>query len=121
MLRHLRNSQELILYASISCGAAYVGRLLPPFYFPILLLRLGIFAYCIYVIGNLEKNREFAIILGGALFIGMIGGYWDYLELLIKYDSSKVITSLSSALLLALVICTAIYQVRSNGREASKK
>jgi|SRR3569832_164160 len=120
MIRHLRNSQELVLYASISCGAAYLGRLLPPFYFPILLLRLGIFAYCIYVVGNLEKNREFAIILGGALFLGMIGGYWDYLELLIKYDSPKVISSLATATLLALAISTFIYQVRSNG-QASKK
>lgn len=121
MIRHLKNTNELVLYASLSCGAAYVGRLLPPFYFPILLLRLGIFSYCLYVVGNLEKNREFAIILGGAVFIGMLGGYWDYLELLIKYDSSKVTASLSSALLLALAICTVIYQVRNNGREAGKK
>lgn len=120
MLRHLRNSQELVLYASISCGASYIGRLLPPFYFPILLLRLGIFAYCFYVVANLEKNKEFAIVLGGALFIGMIGGYWDYLELLIKYDSPKVVGSLSTATLLALAIGTVVYQVRSNGQTSKK-
>ena len=120
MIRHLKNTNELVLYASLSCGAAYLGRLLPPFYFPILLLRLGIFAYCIYVVGNLEKNREFAIILGGALFIGMIGGYWDYIELLIKFDSSKVIASLSGALFLSLVFTAIICQVNSGGQVSKK-
>jgi hypothetical protein len=120
MIRHLKNTNELVLYASLSCGAAYLGRLLPPFYFPILLLRLGIFAYCIYVIGNLEKNREFAVILGGAVFIGMIGGYWDYIELLIKFDSPKVIASLSGALFLALVIAAIVYQVNSGGQISKK-
>jgi len=120
VLRHLKNTNELVLYASFSCGAAYLGRLLPPFYFPILLLRLGIFAYCIYVVGNLEKNKEFAVILGGAIFLGMIGGYWDYLELLIKYDSPKVVSSLATAALLSLAIGTIIYQVRSNGQTSKK-
>lgn len=119
MLRHLKNTNELVLYASLSCGAAYLGRLLPPFYFPILLLRLGIFAYCLYVIGNLEKNREFAILLGGALFIGVIGGYWDYIELLIKFDSAKVVAPLSGAFFLSLT--SAIFYRVNRGGQISKK
>jgi len=80
MLRHLKNANELILYASISCGAAFIGRLYPAFYFPILLLRLGIAGYCLYVIAGAEGNRDFAILLGGALFLGLVGGYWDLIQ-----------------------------------------
>jgi hypothetical protein len=120
MLRHLKNLNELVLYASFSCGAAYVGRLVPAFYFPILLLRLSIFLYCLYVIASLEKNKELAIILGGALLVGMIGGYWDYIELLIKFDFPKISAFVSGFLLFVAATAIVIHQLQANG-QASKK
>lgn len=105
MLRHLKNTNELILYASISCGAAFVGRLYPAFFFPILLLRIGVFAYCIYVIASLERNREMAIILGGSLFLGLVGGYWDLIEVWLRFDAERITTAVSIiAIFLAFVI-----------------
>lgn len=85
-MRHLKNANELVLYAAVSCGAAFIGRLFPALYFPILLLRLAIFLYCVYVIATLERNRELALVLGSALFIGMVGGYWDLIEVWVRYD-----------------------------------
>lgn len=116
MLRHLRNSQELVLYASISCGAAFLGRILPPFYFPILLLRLGIFAYCLFVIANAEGNRELAIIIGSALFIGMLGGYWDLIEIHLRYNLSQVIGTITAIVLFLVAGLVIVYQVKSNGK-----
>jgi CDP-diglyceride synthetase len=95
MLRHLKNLNELILYASISCGAAFFTRLFPAFFFPILLLRLGVLAYCTYVIATIERNREFATIFGAALLIGTIGGSWDYLEVYIRYNQELIAKLLS--------------------------
>ena len=116
MLRHLRNSQELVLYASISCAAAFLGRILPPFYFPILLLRLGIFAYCLFVIAKAEGNRELAIIIGSALFIGMMGGYWDLIEIHLRYNLSHVISTITAIVLFLIAGLVVVYQVRSNGK-----
>ncbi len=108
-MRHLKNANELVLYAAISCGAAFVGRLFPALYFPILLLRLAIFLYCVYVVASLEKNRELALIIGSSLFIGMIGGYWDLIEIWLHYDLAAIaqlttITLLFIASLLGLFI-----------------
>lgn len=88
MFRHLQNITELILYASVSCGLAFFGRLFPAFYFPIMFLRLGVFAYCAYVIAGCENNRELAFVLGGALFLGLIGGNWDYLEVYFRFNQA---------------------------------
>lgn len=95
MFRHLKNITELVMYASVSCGLAFFGRLFPAFYFPIILLRLGVSCYCFYVIGTTENNRELAFILGGAMFIGLIGGNWDYIEVWFRFNQelvSKLIT-----------------------------
>jgi hypothetical protein len=95
MFRHLKNITELVMYASVSCGLAFFARLFPAFYFPIVLLRLAVFAYCFYVIGTAENNRSLAFVLGGAMFIGLIGGNWDYLEVWFRFNQenlSKLIT-----------------------------
>lgn len=123
MLRHLKNLNELILYASISCGAAFLSRLFPAFLFPILLLRLGILAYCLYVIATIEKNREFAVILGGAIFIGAIGGYWDYLEIYIRYNQG-IIAKLLSLLTFVFLASTGLLVYLGgigNGKHIVKK
>jgi hypothetical protein len=119
MLRHLKNANELVIYATISCGAAFIGRILPAFYFPILLLRLAIFGYCIYVIGFTEKNKELAVILGGALFIGMVGGYWDLIEVYLRYDLAKILNTITFVLLFLLFVSAMIIKVHHG--KASKK
>ncbi len=108
MLRHLQNLNELVIYASISCGAAFMGRIFPAFYYPILLLRLGVFAYCLYVIAATENNKELAIILGGALALGMIGGNWDWLEVYLRFNQeliSRYVTLITCLLVATIGIC----------------
>lgn len=106
-LRHLKNINELVVYASISCIAAFLGRLFPAFYFPILLLRLGVFGYCFYIISRAEGNKELAVIISGALFIGLIGGYWDLIEIYLRYKQTEigmVLTLLIAGMVLAFSI-----------------
>ena len=103
MLRHLKNLDELILYASISCGAAFISRLFPAFFFPITFLRMGIFGYCIYIIAGAEKNKELAVTLGGALFLGMIGGNWDYLEVYLRYNQELIARLITVVTIISLI------------------
>ena len=95
MVRHLSNISELVIYASLSAGAAFFVRLNPAFYFPILLLRLSVLCYAIYVIGSIQQNRPFALCLIAALILGMIGGNWDYIELQLTYNQAEFIAACS--------------------------
>jgi len=120
MLRHLKNANELILYASISCGAAFIGRMYPAFYFPILLLRLGVSGYCLYIIAGTEGNKELAILLGGALFLGMLGGYWDLIEVYLRYDAPRIV---SNVMLVICVLVTAlgiVLHFKTNGKTSKR-
>ena len=121
MLRHLKNTNELVLYASISCGAAYLARLNPPFGFPILLLRLGVLGYCGYAIAITEGNKELAILLGGAMLIGCIGGYWDLIEVHQKYISPEMVISLTAASLAVLATVSYVLYRRESDGKASKE
>ena len=116
MLRHLKNANELVIYASISCGAAFIGRIFPAFYFPILLLRLGISGYCLYIIAGTEGNKELAIILGGALFIGMLGGYWDLMEVWLRYDSHRIVSTVMLVGCVLLIALGIVLHVKTNGQ-----
>lgn len=116
MLRHLKNANELALYASVSCGAAFLGRLLPAFYFPVLLLRLGVVGYCIYVIAYTEKNKELAVILGGAVFLGALGGYWDLVEVYLRYNLSQIVSVITTISIFVLAGLVVYLQVRNNGK-----
>lgn len=103
MLRHLQNLNELVIYASISCFAAFIGRLIPAFYFPILLLRLAIVGYCIYIIRG-EGNKELAVVLCGSVLLGMIGGNWDFFEIYLRYNYRLIGRWISIVLSLAFII-----------------
>lgn len=120
-MRHLKNLNELVLYASVSCGAAFVGRLFPALYFPILLLRLAIFLYCAYVIANLEQNRELAVILGSAILIGMVGGYWDLIEVWLRYDFNALAQLITITLLFIASLLGLFIYVRGTNGKASQK
>ncbi len=119
-MRHLKNANELVLYACISCAAAFISRLLPALFFPILLLRLAIFLYCVYVVANLEKNRELALVIGSALFIGMIGGYWDLIEVYLKYDSGIITGTISITLCFLAALLGLYIHLRTNGKVSQK-
>lgn len=118
MLRHLKNANELVLYASLSCGAAFLGRILSPFYFPLLLLRLGIFAYCFFIIVKAEGNKELGIILGSAIFLGMLGGYWDLIEIYLRYDLQRIMTGFTAVVVFIVVGMLVTLQVQSNGKSS---
>ena len=75
MFRHLKNLSELCFYSGISCGIAFIVRLEPAFFFPVLILRLAFLAYCWYIIALIEGNREFGAVLVVAILIGWFGGY----------------------------------------------
>lgn len=118
MLRHVKNINELVLYASISCGLAYTARLNPAFQFPILLLRLGTLGYCGYVIAIAENNKDLAIVVGGAILIGTIGGYWDLIEVHTKYVSPE--TTITATLLALTVLGTISYILNQRSKENGK-
>lgn len=119
-MRHLKNVNELVLYAGISCAVAFIGRLVPALYFPILLLRLAIFLYCLYVIAKLEKNKELAIILGTALFIGMIGGYWDLIEVWLRYDLTAIAQVATVIFLFVSALAGLFFYVKNNEQTSQK-
>jgi hypothetical protein len=107
MLRHLKNLNELTLYAALSCASSFLARINPEFFYPILLLRLSILAYCWYVIVVLESNRAFGWLLGSAILIGLLGGNWDAIELTLEFDTQKLVSNLLlvlGAILLAAVV-----------------
>lgn len=109
MLRHLKNFNELVLYASISCGLSFFARLNPSFFYAVLLLRLCVLGYAFYIIAGIEDNRVFGVCLGASVLVGLVGGNWDWLELQLKYNQSHLI---STALLIAIfpVIAIVLYQ-----------
>jgi hypothetical protein len=113
MIRHLRNFNELIIYASISTGLAFFVRYFPPFYFPIMLLRLAVVAYALFVVANVEHNKAFAYSLISAILLGLIGGYWDVVELNFVHNQSQLIaiSSIISALSIAAI---AVVLLRKN-------
>lgn len=107
MLRHLKNLDELTLYAALSCGCSFVARINPEFYYPILLLRLSILAYSWYVIAILESNRSFGWLLGFSCLIGVLGGNWDAIELQLEFNQKQLVSNLlvmMGAMLLASVV-----------------
>ena len=120
MLRHLKNANELVLYAAISCGIAFIGRIFPAFFFPILLLRLGVLVYCLYVIGFAEKNKELAFIIGGALLLGLVGGYFDLISVWFKYDLENIVYTSTFLTVFIIASILLVLQVKNNGK-ASKK
>ncbi len=107
---NLKNLSELCLYAGISCGVAFIVRLEPAFFFPVLILRLAFLAYCWYVIILVEGNREFGAVLGAAILVGWLGGYWDYFELELAFNQSEIIGSFSILIaIIAIAFCLFIH------------
>ena len=98
MLRHLKNANELVLYASLSCGAGFLARLVPAFWVPIMLLRLGICAYCFIILYRAEGQKELAILIGSALSLGYLGANLDLLEIVVRYDLRTLVARVTTVL-----------------------
>jgi hypothetical protein len=113
MLRHLKNSQELVLYASLSCGAGFLARLVPAFYVPILLLRLGILAYCFVILYRAEGQKELAILIGSALAIGFVGANLDLLEIEVKYNLPSLVARITTVLVFGALAGVVRYQLKT--------
>jgi hypothetical protein len=93
MLRHLKNINELIIYCAASCGLSWFSRLNPTFFYVVLLGRLSVLAYCIYIISGVEGNKIFSYCLVASLLLGIIGGYWDVIEVNLKFNAVSIISN----------------------------
>lgn len=120
MLRHLKNINELALYAGLSCMAAFLTRLNPVFFFPLLLLRISILGYCLYIMAYTEGNLAIARIISAALVVGWIGGYWDLIEVYLRWNADDIIKSLL-LLMLVPVVCFALYLQWNHGKNPSRR
>jgi len=105
MLRHLKNINELIIYSGISCGLSWFSRLNPTFFYVVLLGRLAVLSYCVYIISGIEGNKIFSYCLGASLLLGIIGGYWDLIEIQLRFNAVSII---SNFLVIAVVLLIAI-------------
>ena len=115
MLRHFKNLNELTLYAALSCGCSFVARLHPEFFFPLLLLRLSLIAYCWYIIAVIESNRAFGWLLGSAVILGLVGGNWDAIELTLEFDPQKL--SVNVLLVMGAVFLASVVFVSRSSHE----
>ena len=116
MLRHLKNANELVLYASLSCGAGFFARLVPAFWVPIMLLRLGVFAYCFIVLFRAEGQKELAILIGSALAIGFIGANLDLLEIVVRYDLQTLVARVTTVLVFGALASVGYYQFKTDNK-----
>ena len=103
MLRHLKNINELIIYTAISCGLSWFSRLNPTFFYVVLLARLSVLAYCVYIISGIEGNKIFSYCLGASLLLGIIGGYWDLIEINLKFNAVSIVSNFLIILVVALI------------------
>lgn len=113
-MRHLRNINELILYASISCFVTFIARLYPAFLAPITFVRIGIIGYCLWIIATAEGNKILAMSVSVALTVGVIGGNWDYLEVWLKYNQDTLTRFVNIFAFISLLGCGITVYYRSN-------
>lgn len=119
-MRHLKNINELAFYAALSCGGSFISRLFPAFWVPILLLRIGIFAYCLWVLVLGENNRIVAGVIGSSLIIGAVGGYWDLIDVKLRFDASSITRNLTIIVCLMVALSGITLQVYLNGQAKQK-
>lgn len=92
-LINLKNLTEFILWAGGSCAIGFFTRLNPGFLFPVLMLRVGYTLYMMYMILNAKKrSMKFAYIFtGSGVTFGAVGSYWDYFEVLLKFNQGEIV------------------------------
>ncbi len=120
-MRHLANANELMFYAALSCAGSFIARSFPGLWIPLMLLRLGVLAYCFWILILGEGNKVLAGIISSSVLIGAIGGYWDYLEVWLRFDNEKVNRTISISFFGLLALGGIALQVYINHEKASKK
>ena len=116
-LRHLKRLNALAFYAGLSCLAAFFTRLYPVFFFPLLLLRLSILAYCLSMFASTRENRKLAGFISAALLLGWIGGYWDVVEVFLHWNAPGFSQGLTW-MAMAAVLCF-LFLLQNNGKASS--
>jgi hypothetical protein len=115
MLRHLKNINELIIYSAASCGLSWFSRLNPTFFYVVMLARLSVLAYCIYIVSGIEGNKVFSYCLGAALLLGIIGGYWDVIEIQLRFNAVSIVSN--GLIILVIMLIGSMLFVGYKGRK----
>jgi hypothetical protein len=119
MFQHTKNILELSLYSGVSCALSFMTRILPATYYPILILRLLILLYCLYVINKVENQKVLAYLLSAAIFIGFIGGFWDLVEVYLLLYGNQLITAIFTSLIIILFCAFLFFTQRSQNEKQS--
>lgn len=106
MLVHIKNINQLAFYAGISCLIAFATRFYPIFFLPVLLLRICLLFYCIYLGFSVIYRNKIALIIAIAMLIGWIGGYWDLIELYLRFNSAEFVKNLMLMSVLPIILFT---------------
>jgi len=107
MATHLLRINQWVVYAGLSCAAAFFTRLLPAFTIPMLFLRISIL---LYVLRSTAPDRSFLLVT--ALLAGWLGGYIDILEVWLRWNSGAAISGVFSIGLALLFIRGVIHANR---------
>lgn len=86
-----------------------------------MLLRIGVFSYCIWVVTLGENNKILAGIISSAVLIGMVGGYWDYIDVILQFNPEAISRTITIVVCTLVAITGIAIQVRSANGKASKK
>lgn len=54
--------------------------------------------YSFFVIGKIEDNQIFGYCLGASIFLGLVGGYWDVIELNLQYNQQQIVNIVALSL-----------------------
>lgn len=119
MYRNLKNLCEFVLWASASCGLAFFVRIFESWWFPVLMLRIGFTLYCLYNVLNApKKSMKFSYcFIGGAVSFGLLGGYWDFLEVILHYQQGEIIGILSALAIAITGFFVVQYWMIDNGTD----
>ena len=96
----LKNVNTLVLCSSFSCTLTFLVRLQPELYWPVVMLEVSLVLYCLHESLN---SVFFRLIVAGLVF-GVVCGNSDYLELLFKFDSERIISTITTIVISVLMI-----------------
>lgn len=104
MFSHLKTINELVFYAGLSCLLAFFTRLYPVFFFPSLMLRACVLIYCLYSIFTIPYRKPVIDIICIACLLGWLGGYWDLIELYLRFNAAEFIKNMMLVALVPIIL-----------------
>lgn len=104
--RHAKNVAEFIILMSLSTGATFLARILPPLWIAVLITKLVVTLYLL-ALAKEESHRLSSLLRGAALLIGFLGGIWDIAYLYLIFDS-ELLTRWASLGVAGLVVVVAL-------------